>query len=90
MDQRDSIGVGENVVERLRRTVREARRLGFDIRQEVLSGQQPAWCEFGGKRWLFIDASQSAREQTESIEAVLANYRAWEAGLASSQTESVC
>lgn len=86
----EALGGGENVVERLRRTIREARALGFDIRQEVLGAHRPAWCEFGGKKWLFLDVAQSAREQIETIEAVLASYRAWATEAAPSQAESVC
>lgn len=87
----DSSFPAENVVERLRRKIREARTLGFHVRQEVLSGPQPAWCEFGGKKWLFLDASQPARDQIESIEVALESYLATiRPGSALGQTEPAC
>jgi hypothetical protein len=73
--EKDLFFLGENVVERLRRRVREARLLGFHIRHEVLDGPRPSWCEFGGKRWLFLDASQPASEQIESIDMALESYQ---------------
>lgn len=87
----DSSFPAENVVERLRRKIGEARTLGFHIRQEVLSGPQPAWCEFGGKKWLFLDASQPARDQIESIEVALDSYLATiRLDCALGQTEAAC
>lgn len=87
----DSSFPAENVVERLRRKIREARKMGFQVRQEVLTGPQPAWCEFGGQKWLFLDAAQPARDQIESIEAALESYSAAiRHDCALGQTEPAC
>lgn len=64
----------ENVIQRLRTRIREVRAMGFRVRQELLEGQPASWCELGGQPTLFIDASQSAREQLASIDEALASY----------------
>jgi hypothetical protein len=66
---------GEHIVDRLRARIREVRAMGFHVRQEVLGAHQPNWCELGGKKVLFLDASQTARDQLASIEEALAGYR---------------
>jgi len=74
-DQNQSAAVGENVVQRLRMRIREARAMGFQVRQELLGDQPAAWCEIGGRKVLFIDAAQPAREQIATIEEAIATYR---------------
>jgi hypothetical protein len=74
-DQNQSAAVGENVVQRLRMRIREARAMGFQVRQELLGDQPAAWCEIGGRKVLFIDAAQPAREQIATIEEAIASYR---------------
>jgi len=66
----------ENVVERLRSRIRQARASGFIVRQEILGQHQSTWCEIGGRRMLFLDAAQPAREQIATIDEVLADYSA--------------
>lgn len=70
----------ENVVERLRTRIRQARASGFVVRQELLGPHQSTWCEIGGRKMLFLDAAQPAREQIATIDEVLADYRATAAG----------
>lgn len=65
-----------NVVERLRTRIRQVRASGFIVRQEVLGPHQSTWCEIGGRKMLFLDAAQPAREQIATIDEVLADYRA--------------
>lgn len=64
----------ENVVERLKMRIREVKALGFQVRQELLAGQSASWCEIAGKKILFLDAAQSAREQLAAIDETLAGY----------------
>ena len=64
----------ENVVVRLKLRIREVRAMGFHVRQELLSGHRPNCCEIAGRKTLFLDASQSAREQLASIDEALASY----------------
>jgi len=66
----------ENVVERLRTRIKQARARGFIVRQEMLGPHQSTWCEIGGRKMLFLDAAQPAREQITTIDEVLANYQA--------------
>ncbi len=66
----------QNVVERLRTRIRQARASGFIVRQELLGPHQSTWCEIGGRKMLFLDAAQPAREQIATIDEVLADYRA--------------
>jgi hypothetical protein len=65
----------ENVVQRLRTRIREARACGFNVRQELLGPHQPSWCEIGGRKTLFLDAAQPAREQISTIDEALADYQ---------------
>ncbi len=64
----------EHVVARLKMRIREVKSLGFQVRQELLGGQPSSWCEIGGKKILFLDAAQSAREQLAAIDETLASY----------------
>jgi len=65
----------ENVVQRLRTRIRQARACGFNVRQELLGAHQPTWCEIGGRKTLFLDAAQPAREQILMIDEALADYQ---------------
>jgi len=65
----------ENVIQRLRSRIRQARASGFIVRQELLGAHQPTWCEIGGRKMLFLDAAQPAREQIITIDEALANYQ---------------
>jgi hypothetical protein len=60
-----------NVAQRLRTRMADAKRLGFEVRCEVLDGQQPGWCCVGTKRMLFLDLSASTREQLSQLEEIL-------------------
>ena len=74
-NQHHTTAVGENVVQRLRMKIRQARAMGFQVRQEMLGDQPAAWCEIGGRKVLFIDAAQPAREQIATIDEAIATYR---------------
>ena len=64
-----------NVLQRLQQSLRAARRAGFEIRSEWLGGETAGWCEFGGKRWIFVDLSLPVIEQIAQIEGALASYQ---------------
>jgi hypothetical protein len=59
-----------HTVEVLDDALRTAARLGYAVRQEWLEGAG-GYCEFQGKRWIFLDLSQSAAEQLEEVLGVL-------------------
>jgi hypothetical protein len=59
-----------HTVERLERALAQARREGFQIRQEWLETGGGV-CEFQGKRWLFVDLAQTAIEQLAQVREAL-------------------
>ena len=62
-----------HTVELLEQSQSVAKRLGYSIRHEWLDGDGGGICEFGGKKWIFVDLAQSAEEQLDVIvEAILA------------------
>ncbi|MEQ8790209.1 MAG: hypothetical protein RIC55_28190 [Pirellulaceae bacterium] len=54
-------------VELLERAVAAAERLGYEIRHEYLAGSGGGCCEFGGRKWLFIDLALSTEEQLDQV-----------------------
>ena len=40
-----------------------AKQLGYTIRMEDLGGEGGGICEFGGKKWLFVDLAASNADQ---------------------------
>lgn len=48
-----------------------ARQLHYCIREEDLDGVGGGHCSYGGKKWLLLDVTQSAREQlADAIDAL--------------------
>ena|GEM_PF-2067951 len=64
-----------HVVARLAKRIREARAMGFQIRQEFLGGHPGSWCEIAGRKTVFLDASHSAVEQLSTLEEAIQSYR---------------
>lgn len=60
-----------HTVELLEEAIEAAKRLGYNIRQEWLDGSGGGACEFGGKRWLFVDLALNADEQLDQAIAAL-------------------
>lgn len=54
-------------VELLERTLEQAQKLGYQIRHEWLGGSGGGACEFGGRKWLFVDLALTVDEQLEQI-----------------------
>ena len=42
-----------------------AKQLGYTIRMEDLGGEGGGICEFGGKKWLFVDLTASSADQLQ-------------------------
>lgn len=55
-----------HTVERLEQALAAAQKLGYQIRQEWLEGGGGA-CEFGGKKWIFVDLALNTTEQFEQV-----------------------
>lgn len=56
-----------------------AERMGYRVRREWLGGAAGGRCEFGGKRWIFLDSSLNQLEQLDQLREALAS--APEAGI---------
>jgi len=69
------IGGSLHIVARLAKRIREARELGFQIRQEFLGVHQSNWCEIAGRKTVFLDAAQTAVEQLTTLDDALQTYR---------------
>ncbi len=55
-----------HTVELLEQALSVAEKLGYQVRQEWLDGSGGV-CEFGGRKWLFVDLSLTAVEQLDQV-----------------------
>jgi hypothetical protein len=62
-----------HTVDLLEQAITATEELGYRIRHEWLGGVGGGACEFGGRRWLFIDLALSVDEQFEQVCQVLRN-----------------
>jgi hypothetical protein len=62
-----------HTVEMLERLLALASQMGYVIRQEWLGGSGGGECQFGGRRYIFVDLALSVVEQLEQVAAVLRN-----------------
>ena len=60
-----------HTVETLERLLTLAGQMGYVIRQEWLGGSGGGECEFGGRRYIFVDLALSVVEQLDQVAAVL-------------------
>ena len=56
-----------HAIEVLELATEVAERLGYHIRQEYLAGSGGGACEFGGKKWIFVDLALNTVEQIEQV-----------------------
>ena len=56
-----------HTVELLEQAMAVAESLGYHIRQEYLGGVGGGSCEFGGKRWMFVDLALPVDEQLDEL-----------------------
>ena len=54
-------------VELLEQSLEVAHELGYRVRHEWLGGGGGGACEYGGRKWLFVDLALSADEQLEQV-----------------------
>ena len=66
----------ENVVQRLKRRIREAKAMGYRVRTEWLDDQEATWCVIGGVTTIFIDQTQPAADQLGQLEESLKSLTA--------------
>lgn len=56
-----------HTVELLEEALELAERMGFKVRQEWLDGRGSGACELKGRRWIFLDLAEPAREQLAAV-----------------------
>jgi len=56
-----------HTVDLMEQALAAAERLGFSIRHEWLGGSGGGYCEFGGKKWLFVDLALNNVEQLDQV-----------------------
>ena len=54
-------------VEMLEQSLAVAEQLHYQVRHEWLGGSGGGACEFGGRKWLFVDLALPADEQLEQV-----------------------
>ncbi len=60
-----------HTVELLDRACELARQMGYEVRREWLGGATGGRCEFGGRKWIFLDLSLSQIEQLDQLRTAL-------------------
>ena len=60
-----------HTVDLLEEAVAAARKLGYQLRHEWLDGSGGGACQFGGKRWIFIDLALSTPDQLDQVVSAL-------------------
>ena len=58
-------------VELLEQAIAWAKHLGYGVRQEWIGEGVGGGCEFGGRKWIFLDLALTTRERLEQILDVL-------------------
>ena len=58
-------------VELLHQAIEIAGSLGYEVREEWLGSAGGGSCEYGGKKWIFLDLAYNPVEQFEQIGEVL-------------------
>ena len=56
-----------HTIELFEQVLATANQLDYQIRYENLGGSGGGGCEFGGKKWLFVDLALSTIEQLEQV-----------------------
>jgi hypothetical protein len=62
-----------HTVEMLERLLVLAGQMGYVIRQEWLGGSGGGECQFGGRRYIFVDLALNVVEQLDQVANVLRN-----------------
>ena len=60
-----------HTVEMLERMIETAERVGYTVRLEWLGGAGGVACEFGGRKWIFVDLALSVVEQLDQVATAL-------------------
>jgi hypothetical protein len=60
-----------HTIEKLERAISEAVQRGYDVRMEPLGGASGGLCEFGKRKWIFVDMTASVAEQLKQVLSAL-------------------
>ena len=60
-----------HTIELLEQCCEVARTLGYQIRHEWLGGSGGGACEFGGRKWIFVDLALNVDEQLDQVTRAL-------------------
>ena len=60
-----------HTIEKLERAIAEAVQRGYDVRMEPLGGASGGLCEFGKRKWIFVDMTASVAEQLDQVLSAL-------------------
>ena len=58
-------------IELLEQACGALKQLGYQLRSEPLDGNEGGVCEFGGRKWLFLDVAATPAEQLQAVLEVL-------------------
>jgi hypothetical protein len=58
-------------VELLEQALSLAEQMGYRVRQEWMGGVGGGVCEFGGRKWIFVDLALNVVEQLEQVRLAL-------------------
>jgi regulator of RNase E activity RraB len=64
-----------HTVEKLEKAIAEAVKQGYEVRMEPLGGASGGLCEFGKRKWIFVDITASVVEQLEQVLSALRSER---------------
>ncbi|MEM8944750.1 MAG: hypothetical protein AAGD11_06155 [Planctomycetota bacterium] len=56
-----------HTAELLSKAIELSRRVGYQIREEVLEGAGGGHCLIGGQKWLLLDLTQTQKEQLGDV-----------------------
>lgn len=66
------------IVQLLENAIAAAWRHGYQVRHEYLDGSGGGFCEYNGKKWIFVDLAQNHLEQLDQVREVLVNDKSFD------------
>jgi hypothetical protein len=60
-----------HTIEKLEKAISEAVQRGYEVRMEPLGGGAGGLCEFGKRKWIFVDITASVVEQLNQVLSAL-------------------
>ncbi len=60
-----------HTIEKLEKAIAEAVQRGYEVRMEPLGGAAGGLCEYGKRKWIFVDITASVWEQLDQVRSAL-------------------